>query len=347
MLRDRPIDNDPVWVSADAFSGCFEAANQSGFDILPYLARHEIDAEIVNTSNGLIPFSAMCACLEDVALQENCPDFGFRLAKLQKPLQFGLISQLLLVAPTVGEAIRIFLKYRYLFSQSSHWNLHVEDGVAYLRRYDTSTTIVRGSQMLTYAMTRGFEAIRSLAGSKWAPIGVYLTTDAVAVSSAMRRHFGAPFFFNSQHDEIAFADTDLARPIPTGNPELLAAMTVYFDRLLPQTPRGGPISNQVERILRAQIGSSSCSLAAIARDFAMHPRTLQRALSAEGTSFRSMTQNVRMQIARQLIEKTKMPFSDIAPLAGYQHLSSFSRAVQRGRGGSARTLRAENGVAIT
>lgn len=327
----RSNESGRVWVSVDALSGCIEAANNAGFDITPYLERHGIDPKLIDSAQGLIAFSSMSDCLEDIARSEQCPDFGFRLGITQKPLQFGLLSQILQAAPTVGAAIQIFLKYRDIYSQSSHWEMHTADGIAYLRRYDIHAKATKGPQILVYSMTRGFEAIKSLVGPEWAPFGIYFSCDSLVVTSAQRRHFGAPIFFNSQFDELAFPESDLERRLPNGNPELLAALIGYFDRLSPNSGNRGAVAFQVQKIFRERLGNGDCSLESIAASLAIHPRTLQRLLASEGTSYRKLEQETRMALAEQMVETTRMPFAEVAMLTGYQHLSSFSRAFKKNR----------------
>lgn len=336
-------DSDRIWVSADALSGCIEAAQSAGFDIRPYLERHGIDSRLIDSSQGLITYSAMSECLEDVARSEECPDFGFRLGITQKPLQFGLLSQILQASPTVGAAIQIFLKYRDIYSQSSHWEMHVVESIAYLRRYNIHARESKGPQILVYSVTRGFEAIKSLVGPQWAPLGVYFSCDVLERNAELRRHFGSPLFFNSQFDEIAFPESDLEQRLPTGNPELLAALTGYFDRLLPHSTKRGAVGFQVQKFLRARLGTEICSLESIAGSLAMHPRSLQRLLAAEGTSYRALERETRMARAEQMVETTRMQLSDVAMLTGYQHLSSFSRAFKRAKSKTASESRQSGG----
>jgi AraC-like DNA-binding protein len=331
-----------IWVSADALSGCVEVANDAGFDVRPYLARHGIDVELIENSRGLLSYQAMSDCLDDIAISAQCPDFGFQLGRRQKPLQFGMISQVLQFAPTVGEAIRIFLRYRDLYSQSSHWDLSVEDDVARLKRRDFGQSARRSTQVTMLSVTRGLEAIRSMMGAHWTPIGVYLSTDEVAFSGAMRRYFSAPVFFNSEHDEIAFDAVDLQQPVPTGNAEILTALTNHFDRLFPELNKRGPVSAQVQKQIRIGLETAECALGDIAPFFGMHPRSLQRALAAEGSSFRALMQETRMLIATQSIETSRVHLSEVAVSAGYSHSSSFSRAYKRAQGKSPREDRARN-----
>lgn len=321
-----------TWVSADALSGCLEVATEAGFDVRPVLVRHGIDPELIENSRGLISYQAMSDCLEDIARSENCPDFGFRLGRRQKPLQFGMISQVLQFAPTVGEAIRIFLKYRDLYSQSSHWNLAIDEDYARLNRHDFRPGTGRAIQTSILSVTRGFAAIRSLMEPSWTPAAIYLSTPEVEFSQTMRRFFGAPVFFNAQFDEIAFEAADLERALPTGNPEILKALTAHFDRLFPELNNRSALASQVQKQIRLGLAEGSCSLTLIAQHFGMHPRTLQRGLAVEGTSFRQLENEARMLVAKQMVQASRAQLSEVAEASGYRHLSSLSRAYKRGLG---------------
>jgi AraC-like DNA-binding protein len=309
-----------------------EVAREKGFDLAPYLARHGIDPGLIENSRGLLSFQAIGDCLEDIAAREACPDFGFQLGKHQKPLQFGIISQVLQFAPDVGTAIRIFLKYRDLFSQSSYWGLSIDNDVARLRRQELGASAKRSPQIVMLSVTRGFEAIRSMMGPGWSPLAVYLSIEAPQYVSALRRYFGAPVFFAASFDEIAFDAADLLQPIPTGNEAILAALTEYFDRLMPELGKKGAISAQVQRLMRVELENGGITLDGVARHFAMHPRSLQRALAIEGTSFRELAQETRLALARQMVEASRAQLSEVAEAAGYRHLSSLSRAYKRSRG---------------
>jgi AraC-like DNA-binding protein len=124
----------------------------------------------------------------------------------------------------------------------------------------------------------------------------------------------------------------LKRPIPSGNAEILNALTNHFDRLFPEVDDRGPVSAQVQKQIRIGLEAGECTIDHIAAHFGMHPRTLQRALATEGASFRELVKEIRMLVAVQLVETSNAQLSAIAMSAGYSHLSSFSRAYKRAQG---------------
>jgi AraC-like DNA-binding protein len=58
-------------------------------------------------------------------------------------------------------------------------------------------------------------------------------------------------------------------------------------------------------------------------------RTLQRRLSAEGTTYLEVLEDARSEMARDLLENTDAPLSEIATKLGYSNQSNFTRAFLR------------------
>jgi AraC-like DNA-binding protein len=73
-------------------------------------------------------------------------------------------------------------------------------------------------------------------------------------------------------------------------------------------------------------------VAIIARQLGMHERTLNRRLQEEGTTFRRELENVRYELARQLLADTIVPLSKIAAALNYADATAFARAFKRWSG---------------
>jgi AraC-like DNA-binding protein len=92
------------------------------------------------------------------------------------------------------------------------------------------------------------------------------------------------------------------------------------------------MTHAVSRALRARVIFPDTSLEDIASEFSMQPRTLNRRLQAEGTTFRELINDARFEVARQLLKGTRMRIADIALALGYANTSGFSHAFQRWSG---------------
>jgi AraC-like DNA-binding protein len=64
----------------------------------------------------------------------------------------------------------------------------------------------------------------------------------------------------------------------------------------------------------------------------MHSRTLHRRLEAHGTNFRSLLDECRYEIARQMLEDTDADVGGIAGMLDYADTSAFARAFRRWSG---------------
>ena len=71
--------------------------------------------------------------------------------------------------------------------------------------------------------------------------------------------------------------------------------------------QGSEFSDDIRRLLRTRLTSNRCSADDIADLLAMHRRTLSRRLKGGGMGYRAITNEIRFEIARQLLEDTQVP----------------------------------------
>jgi AraC-like DNA-binding protein len=64
----------------------------------------------------------------------------------------------------------------------------------------------------------------------------------------------------------------------------------------------------------------------------MHRRTLNRRLRAQGTTLHRLVEETRFEIARQLVENTRIPLTEVAAILAYADASAFTRAFRRWTG---------------
>jgi AraC-like DNA-binding protein len=89
------------------------------------------------------------------------------------------------------------------------------------------------------------------------------------------------------------------------------------------------VAMEVRRLLAAPANGSVTSVEAVARRLAMSPRTLQRRLSEEGTSFDSLREEMRKQTAETFLADRTLSVSEVAFLLGFSEPGAFHRAFKR------------------
>ncbi|HUG25710.1 MAG TPA: AraC family transcriptional regulator [Albitalea sp.] len=104
----------------------------------------------------------------------------------------------------------------------------------------------------------------------------------------------------------------------------------------PSTPHIPSSGNELVRRLTQRIESSlpkPPSVAALADEFAMSPRTLARHVrAATGQGALALVQSVRLSRARMLIETSRMTIEQVAAQVGYEDATALRRLMRKSAG---------------
>ena len=104
---------------------------------------------------------------------------------------------------------------------------------------------------------------------------------------------------------------------------------------------GSSLTCRTRSVLAERLDGKPPPLESVARELGLSPRSLQRGLSGEGTSFRTLLDGLRRDIALEYLEAGEAPISEIAYLVGFSETSAFTRAVTRWFGRSPVRIRQE------
>jgi AraC-like DNA-binding protein len=150
---------------------------------------------------------------------------------------------------------------------------------------------------------------------------------AVATEATYRRRFPADLIFRADHPSLAFSARDLNLAISERNQELHELATRYLDR---QLPRGRtPFVLQIRQAIETLLGTGTCGYRQVANAVYMHPRTLQRRLREEGTTFEEIKDEVRRDLAERYLSQPDVPLTKVTALLDYSEQSALGRSCRR------------------
>ena len=156
-----------------------------------------------------------------------------------------------------------------------------------------------------------------------------------------RRCFRAPLRFDAEQNALVFSRDWLSVRRPGSDVELQRVLQKQIGILEAEFRDDFPA--QVRRVLRYSLLTDHGSAEEIAAIFSMHPRTLGRRLEDFGTNFRKLVEEVRFEIARQMLEDTSRSIGQIAASLAYARASAFTRAFRRWSGTTPAEWRAKHG----
>lgn len=173
-------------------------------------------------------------------------------------------------------------------------------------------------------------------GRRLTPAEIHITG---ARTAELEGHFGCPVRDHAEGNQICFASEDLQLRFPGHSPEFLELVTPALAAAFRPLETENALVDQVKAILKRALASGTPSLPAVARDLGLSERTLQRRITAEGSSFRELLHRARQELSRQLLADPELAVAEIACLVGYQDETSFYRAFRESEGMSPREWR--------
>lgn len=154
----------------------------------------------------------------------------------------------------------------------------------------------------------------------------------IADLSEHERVLGCRPSFGQLTNSIVFSTVDLAAPIVGYNPQLNAMLKDLLDAELRKHAGGASFGEKVKQVILRNLHVTFPTLEAIADSLHMTPRTVQRKLSAEDTSFRVVCDAVKEEVACNLMANPDLSINEIALKLGYGEVSSFHRAFKQWTG---------------
>ena len=142
--------------------------------------------------------------------------------------------------------------------------------------------------------------------------------------NVFRPELDCPIRFEAPGNELTFAIGDVDRPLPRVNPKLAQLNDRFLVQCLADRDKADAVS-RTRAVILDQLASETLYI---------NVRSLQRKLQAEGTTFKAVLNEVRLELADKYIRDQSLSLSEIAFLLGFAEISSFSRAFKRWTGAS-------------
>jgi len=266
-------------------------------------------------------------CMNALALSQD-QQFGLRLGSHINISSQGIFGYALMTSATVGDALKLLIRYSRAILPSIHIEVQQHDG-----RVD----------VLVEARQLPLELERFYCEVLFAAIihsGSLLIGDRVVVTSLELDYLApcdAQQYLQSYRPDVQFArarcalsfdEASLGIAISTANPVAQDIFRRECDRLSALDSRRGRVSERVQQVL-LQAGSEFPTAAAVAVQLHMSESTLQRRLAAEGCRYQQLLDQVRYRLAKEYLVGTTLPVAEIACLLGFSDTTNFRRAFKR------------------
>jgi len=301
-----------------------------GLDPAPVIREAGLDPRLFDDGASVIPQASLGRLLTLCVARTQCPHFGLLVGQRATILSLGLVGRLMQHSATVGDALRALVANLSVQDRVIALSLTTSDGTVLLSISVYLPAAGSADQISDGALAVTVNALRFLCGSDWSPAEVLVPRATPAAHEPYWRHFRAPVRFNQESATLVFPARDMERRVAGADPMMRAMLEERIGHL--KARPGCEFSDDVRRLLRTRLTSHRCSADDAAELLAMHRRTLSRHLKSSGLGYRGITNEIRFEIARQLLQDSQVSLAQISAALGYSEASAFTRAFRRWSG---------------
>jgi AraC-like DNA-binding protein len=259
----------------------------------------------------------------------GCAYFGLLAGQRWRLSHLGMIGDILESGPTVGDSLRSYAVAQQLSSAV---------GGAFVSEAGDSATLGYAlyqfnlrwpDQVYDCSMAILVNALRALCRLHWTAHEVQLSRALPPDTKPYKSFFRTKLSFDRTFSAIRFSRRWMAQPNTGADAHrhmtLLQAIQIHDDAEL--IPR-------LRRALRLLLMHGTALGDDLARMLSMHRRTLNRRLHEKGTTFQKLLDEVRLDVARELLRHTDSDIEAIASALCYADSCGFAHAFKRWTGTS-------------
>jgi len=283
---------------------------------------------------GDLSYDNYLAALQLLARQALIPGLGLRLGDRKRHGTFGLSGLNMLTQPTLGQANR-FAAESFHLCWGPFLSLHLAmEGAWAIARYEASPApLAMDTAVLEQALVTGIRMIGELLPDlDWSACRGHFAFPAPAHAALYARYLPFPCSFGQPFNGWRFPATWIERAPLMADEDVKRFCELRFRTMLEEGAAPDALGPRIRRILAEADPANPPGAEAIARRLALPVRVVRDRLAEEGTSLRTLLNEVLMDKARELLADPRLSVKEIAFRLGYAQPPSFHRAFAKSVG---------------
>jgi AraC-like DNA-binding protein len=262
------------------------------------------------------------------------PCFGLSAADCWHPSYLGTLGYAMLVSTSLRIALERLIRFHRVVSDVHFAKLSDDTAKGTL----SFTLTDRDNDIFFHPLEDAVIALfmsilRMNYHQELAPVAVTFRHGCPECSSRYYEFFKSPVHFDAPVTSLTLSLDVVDMTLPGGNEELAAVNEQLMTRYLDTLDDDGLIT-KIKRIIVEHLPSGDATVETAAAQLYISTRTLQRQLHQEGTTFFTLLNETRQELASQYVRDKNMDLTEVAFLLGFAELSTFSRSFKRWTGKS-------------
>ena len=320
----------PVTNLASAGYALWNYLEKNGYDAASIYKGAKLNCELMTKPGCRFPNKNLNQLWRDVSGIVNDPCFGIELPKFWHPSNLGFLGYAMLASHSLRTSLERFVRYHRVVSNFDFIRMDETNeslNIILLRRKEFGRTPAQVDALFALIM----EVCRRNYIGDLAPVSVAFTHSKPDCAKSYFSFFQSPVIFNAKSDRLALPLDAIDKNLPGGHPQLAEFHDQLIIEYLHQMDEEDIVQKIKAEIIR-QLPSGNVTRKTVAREIAMSTRSMQRSLQEEGTTFSTIQNETRLDLAKQYLTGGNVDMTELAFILGFSEVSAFSRAFRRWTG---------------
>lgn len=324
-----------VEVPARYYARAGEVLLRMGVDITRILKAARISLERINQPDATMRLDQVEALVAEAFALTGRTDLAIEVGRALKLSSHSLVGYGMLSSPNADYALRLASRFFKLIMPSFRMRYRAQPGATEIAFTPTlsMSRLCFQFHLEALAVATHWEMRELLEGRMPAYDLYYSIAEPPHVAryaemAEARCHFG---WETTPGLRMVFATDFRAHPLALSDPSALKMAEQRCNAMVRTAVAGGRVSDWVGMMLR-ESGDGMPTLVELAHTLNLSPRTLDRYLDREGTSYRELARRARHDKACALIAAGELSLTQIAYELGYSDAANFTRAFRREAG---------------
>ena len=269
-----------------------------------------------------------------VAALERIDDeaVGIRAGKLLHPSHLGIFGHAWLASPSLAASLEMLRRYCRTFRKNLDVSIEYSADfveVSYCSHMPQPYAAIDLDSQLAGLVN----LCRLQSDPGFVPASVSLERKCPRNRAPWDEFFGVPVKFGAETNSVVIEQSVANRVLTTAH---LGIFDQHQEKLEHTIARLNlaDVVGQVRVAIQQLLPSGNISEQKVARVVGKTTSTLYRALRQQGTTFRKLLREVRMDLARRYVADPRYNITEVAFMLGYAETSAFSRAYRKWFGNS-------------
>ena len=310
----------------------FDVLLEYDIDISPYLNSLPVSQAELKSRDFKLLKKSYYQLLADIIQTVDIPALGVKVGQKFSREDYDILGYAFLSFQTLQQAMDTYFRYQSIVGTDAMCS--------------ETLTIKNNNAMITVEcpenliMHQRYEV--ELAFGQWLTvacmveeIGISLTFSSIKVSfdkpsygATYNEVFQCPIYYKQAKNQLVFSRALLEQPLSLANDAVAELCVKQYEKIIQEIKQHGGLLEEIKQVIIKRWGES-LTPEEIAESLNIGYRTLRRRLSEEGTSVKKIYTEMRMDMAIDHLQNSKLSIQEIAFLLGYADVTTFHRAFKK------------------